>query len=155
MIDKKMDNTKSTHSLSIQTPNGSMNIPVTISCYSKDDWDMKTILTAKICDNEICIDAESTEEALQELAKALPDNIKIHSCISCKFGHFCPVGNGDNEIFCVADFEPTTQSDLYYVTENDDERSKRMRTLFHLCDKFEYQTEDCFTHNDFLFNTKK
>ena len=72
------------------------------------------------------------------------------SCLSCRYGHFCPVGNADNELFCVTEFEPKEISDLWQVTEDDAERSKRSRNLFHLCEQYLPQVSDYFTYSDYL-----
>jgi len=97
----------------------------------------------------MCFEAETTEKVLIEFAKFLPADWKIKSCLSCRYGHFCPVGNADNELFCVTEFEPKEVSDLWPVTEDYDERRKRSRSLFHLCDQYIEQSDDYFTYNDY------
>ena len=89
------------------------------------------------------------------LAKELPKTWKIKSCLSCRFGHFCPVGNGDNELFCVTDFAPKEPRDLWHVTENEIERKNRSRTLFDCCDHYKEQAEDYFTYSDYYYEVKK
>lgn len=79
----------------------------------------------------------------------------IKSCISCRYGHFCPVGNYDNELFCVTDFDPKEPRDLWHVTENESERKKRSRTLFDCCEKYEEQSKDYFTYSDYYYEIGK
>lgn len=91
---------------------------------------MHTTLSLQIDNKAMTIEAETTEDALLELQSRLPEDCRITSCLSCRHGHFCPVGNNDNELFCVTEFEPKNKRDLYKVTEPDEEKRKRSRNLF-------------------------
>ena len=88
----------------------------------------------------------NTESIFMELSKILKDKYEIHSCYTCKYGNFCPTGDIDNEIFCVNDFEPKCKSDLYFVTEDREERKKRSRTLFDVCESFQPCSDDYYTY---------
>ena len=88
----------------------------------------------------------NTENIFIELSKLLNDKYKIHLCYTCKYGNFCPVGDKDNEIFCVNDFEPKCKSDLYFVTEDSAERKKRNRTLFDVCKDYQPCSDDYYTY---------
>ena len=89
---------------------------------------------------------DDTEYALYDLANHLPQGCTLRCCLTCRHGHFCPVGDADNELFCVTDFEPKVKSDLYHVTEDERERAKRSRPLFHLCEAFEPVSEAYYTY---------
>ena len=110
---------------------------------------MRTALWVVIQGKELHLEAETTEEVLIQLAKALPDGWSIRTCLSCRYGHFCPTGDCDNELFCVTEFEPKEVRDLWHVTEDDAERTKRSRTLFHVCDRYQLQTADYFTYSSY------
>ena len=71
----------------------------------------------------------NTESIFEQLSKILNEKYKIHSCYTCRFGNFCPIGDQDNEIFCVNDFEPKCKSDLYFVTEDSEERKKKLHIV--------------------------
>ena len=86
------------------------------------------------------------ESIFMELSKILKDKYEIHSCYTCKYGNFCPTGDIDTEIFCVNDFEPKCKSDLYFVTEDREERKKRSRTLFDVCESFQPCSDDYYTY---------
>lgn len=88
----------------------------------------------------------NTESIFMELLKILKDKYEIHSCYTCKYGNFCPTGDIDNEIFCINDFEPNCKSDLYFVTENREERKKRSRTLFDICEAYQPDSDDYYTY---------
>ena len=88
----------------------------------------------------------NTEGIFMELSKILKDKYEIHSCYTCRHGNFCPIGDIDNEIFCVNDFEPKSKSDLYFVTEDSAERKKRSRTLFNVCEGFQPCSDDYYTY---------
>ena len=52
---------------------------------------------------------------------------------------------------CVTEFEPKSPRDLWYVTEDDDERKNRSRTLFECCEHYKEQSKDYFTYSDYYF----
>ena len=87
-----------------------------------------------------------TESIFMELSKILKDKYEIHSCYTCRYVNFCPIGYIDNDIFCVNDFEPNCKSDLYFVTEDREERKKRIRTLFDVCESFQPCSDDYYTY---------
>ena len=88
----------------------------------------------------------NTESIFMELSKILKDKYKIHSCYTCRFGNFSPFGDQDNEIFCIDDFEPKSKSDLFFLYEDAEERKKRCRTLFEVCEKFQPCSDDYWTY---------
>ena len=143
-----------TYYLPVETPDGIIELKIDRDFWENDD-DMKVTLSTTIQGSTINYQSETTEDALILLAKDLPKTWKIRSCLSCRFGHFCPVGNFDNELFCVADFEPKTPRDLWHITEGEKERKARSRTLFECCELYKEQSEDYFTYNDYYIRTTK
>ena len=141
--------------LYINTPNGIINISVQHKVVNDGQDDMQTTIYVILLENEMIFEAENTEEVLIKLAKSLPMGWSIRSCLSCRYGHFCPVGNYDNELFCVTEFEPKDKNDLYNLTEDIQERKNRSRNLFYLCDRYLPQTSDYFTYNDYYFEINK
>lgn len=144
-----------TYYLPIDTTDGMVVLEINQTVVNKDDEDMRVILSTIIQGETYIYQTVTTEEALIELAKSLPSKWHIKSCISCRYGHFCPVGNSDNELFCVTDFEPKEPRDLWHVTEDDIERENRSRTLFDCCEKYKQQTKDYFTYSDYYFEVNK
>ncbi len=88
----------------------------------------------------------NTESIFIKLSKILKDKYEILSCYTCKYGNFCPLGDLDNEIFCINDFEPKCKSDLFFVYEDMKERKKRSRTLFDVCEDFQPCSDDYYTY---------
>lgn len=139
----------STYILSLSTPEGVIAVPLWHRVVNENDDNMWTTISVVIQEQELHFDAETTKDVLIKLAHFLPSGWRIMSCLSCRYGHFCPVGNADNELFCVTEFEPKMISDLWHVTEDDAERKQRSRNLFHLCDQYVPQSSDFFTYSDY------
>ena len=140
------------HYLQVDTPDGIVKLKISRFILGNDDE--KVVVSTFIQEKKLSFQAETTETALILLAKELPKTWKIKSCLSCRFGHFCPVGNCDNELFCVTEFEPKEPCDLWHVTEDDEERRKRSRTLFDCCECYKEQSKDYFTYSDFYFEVE-
>lgn len=87
-----------------------------------------------------------TESIFVELSKLLKGKYQILSCFTCKYGNFCPLGDQDNEIFCINDFSPKCKSDLFFLYTDIDEREKRRRTLFDVCKEFQLCSDDYYTY---------
>ena len=145
-----MNEKQSIYTLTVSTPDGVIDLPIQHRVVNENDDNMQTTISVMIEGHEMRFDAETTEDVLIKLAKKLPIGWNIKSCLSCRYGHFCPVGNADNELFCVTEFEPKEISDLWQVTEDDAERNKRSRNLFHLCEQYLPQASDYFTYSDYL-----
>ena len=141
--------------LPIKTPDGIIKLEINHTVINKDDENMSVTLSTTIQGETRSYQTDTTEEALILLAKNLPEKWHIKSCISCRHGHFCPVGNSDNELFCVTDFAPKEPRDLWQITENEEERESRSRTLFDCCDHYKEQAEDHFTYSDYYYEVTK
>lgn len=137
------------YTLTITTPNGVIEIPIQHRAANANDDNMQITIVVTIQGKKMCFDAETTEEVLTKFAKSLPVGWRIQSCLSCRYGQLCPVGNTDNELFCVTEFEPKEIRDLWHVTEDDGERKKRSRNLFNLCDQYMPQTSTYFTYSNY------
>lgn len=137
--------------LPVETPDGIIKLEISHTAINIGYEDMSVTLSTTIQGKNYTYQAEITEVALILLAKNLPENWHIKSCISCRHGHFCPTGNYDNELFCVTDFAPKERRDLWHVTEDQEERTNRSRTLFDCCGLYETQSKDYFTYNDYYY----
>lgn len=140
-----------TYFLSVETPNGIVELEVYHAVVNQDEEDVTVTISTTVQDEKVVLQADTTEEALIQLAKSFPAGWNIKSCLSCRYGHFCPVGDYDNELLCVTEFEVKTPRDLWHVTENIEERAKRSRTLFDLCDRYLLQSNGYFTYSDYYF----
>ena len=88
-------------------------------------------------------------DAFVDLQKQLPEGVIIKSCLSCRYGNQCSVGNEPNELFCTKDVEIKQAEDLWLYTEDESERKKRSRSYSYVCEDWKEQAEDYFTYNDF------
>ncbi len=141
--------------LPIKTPNRIVKLEIHHTVANKDDENMSVTISTIVQEENHSYQTETTEEALILLAKNLPEKWHIRSCISCRYGHFCPVGNSDNELFCITEFTPKEPRDLWHVTENEEERKTRSRTLFDCCDHYKEQAEDYFTYSDYYYEVQR
>lgn len=94
------------------------------------------------------------EYATVYLQKALPGNISVACCQSCRYGNFCPYGNVDNEIFCLKDVIPYSKRDVCdFFDENHDNLEARSRKLLNFCKEYKPISDDeCYTYNDWEYN---
>ncbi len=145
-----MQEKENVYDLIVNTGVGEKHLCVKQRCIEYEDDDLKVKLSSEINGRMIQLEGDNTEYLLYRLSKMLPDGWTIKCCLSCRHGNFCPVGDYDNEIFCVSDFEPKQKSDLYEVTENENERMRRSRNLFHVCGKYVHQSADYYTYSSYL-----
>lgn len=138
-----------TYMLTINTPDGEINVPIQHKVVDENNENMWTTISVSINEQEVSLEAETTAEVLIKLAKSLPSGWSMKSCLSCRYGHFCPTGNADNELFCVTEFEPKKISDLWHVTEDNEERRRRSRQLFNICNQYMPQVKGYFTYSDY------
>lgn len=89
-------------------------------------------------------------DAIAALQKQLSENVTIKGCVTCRHGNLCPVGNCPDEVFCTKDVIITQKSDLFFYTEDRDEREKRSRKYFHSCEGWQPQSKEFYTYNDYL-----
>lgn len=144
----------------LDTPAGETSVPVHI-IYTEDTEDEPNIVkNIPIASVGIEFDKEAFwgygknyfwQDAFADLQKKLPENVKLKCCLTCKHGNMCPVGNFQNELFCTKDVLITQKSDLFFYTEDEQERKKRHRKYTDICSDFAYQSEDYFTYNDWLY----
>ncbi|MDF2856987.1 MAG: hypothetical protein K0Q87_2838 [Neobacillus sp.] len=90
------------------------------------------------------------EVAIKNLQKALPANIRLAGCISCKHGNFNPFGDVENEIFCLKDKTLHNREDVVEIFSNQVESmSPRSRSLLDFCKEFEPIAKiGKYTYND-------
>lgn len=87
-----------------------------------------------------------------KLQNKLPEDVQIKCCLTCRYGNMCPAGNRPGEVFCTSDIKVSQKSDLYFYTEDENERVKRLRFYTDVCDDYQMQNEEYFTYNDYLYS---
>ena len=88
-------------------------------------------------------------DAIAALQNQLPEGVTIKGCVTCRHGNLCPTGNNPDEVFCTKDVTIKEKRDLFFCTEDPDERAKRSREFFHTCEDWQSQSEEFYTYNDF------
>ncbi|MDR3598045.1 hypothetical protein [Clostridium sp.] len=88
------------------------------------------------------------------LQKALPANISIACCQSCRYGNFCPYGDADNEIFCLKNVIPRDKEDVCtFFAENRENLEDRTRKLLDFCKEYKPMADNkYYTYNDWEYN---
>lgn len=150
--------------IQLATPNGNTTVPVSIVfpsddayAYGKERKDPSVSVTVSYGgidftgygDDHLWIDA------FADLQKKLPEGVKIQCCLTCRYGNMCPVGNCPGELFCMKDIAISNKSDLFFYTEDWEEREKRSRGSTDFCKCYREQSDSYYTYNDYLTLWKK
>ena len=106
----------------LSTPGGETKTKIEIE-HLTDSNEITSKVTAVLCYEGIEYKGFGTDwlwiDAIADLQKHLPENVKIKCCLTCRHGSLCPVGNKENEIFCVKDIVPKKKEDLFFYTEDE------------------------------------
>ena len=147
--------------IALSTPNGKCELDANIICHDEDIYSFggdkvegpSVSVGIKYGEKEIWGYGKDFlwVDAFADLQKKLPDNVKIQCCLTCRHGNMCPVGNKPGELFCTKDVIITQKSDLFFYTEDDAERTSRSRDCTNVCEKYEEQSKDYYTYNDYLY----
>ena len=94
--------------------------------------------------------SDVTEIAVTNLRKALPPDISIACCQSCRHANFNPYGDNDNEVFCLKGFTPNNKNDVCEIFSNGYNSLKaKSRKLLDYCSEFKpISHNDYYTYND-------
>lgn len=126
-------------------------IPTKVSYEQLQDDELKNIHYEVFLENQHFISKASdvTELAVKNLQKALPKNMKIASCQSCRYGNFCPYGDHDNEVFCFKDVAIFDRNDVCEIFSLGIDLKKRTRHLLDFCQNYKpICPKECYTYND-------
>ena len=136
-------------SITLHTPNG--DVPTLL--------DMTYSQEADTLQLQLCYDGTSyqtpavfagIERAFAALQRLLPEHVYLQCCLTCRHGNFCPVGSDFNEIFCTKDLKISEKADLFFPTEDADERSRRQRAYCDCCTAYAPQVPGVFIYNAYL-----
>ncbi len=90
-------------------------------------------------------------DAFADLQIKLPHNIKLACCMTCRHGNMCPYGNTENQLFCTKDITIASKDDMIKLIDEDSSFLGRAVASIHYCKDFIYQSDDCYTYNDYLY----
>lgn len=132
----------------LDTPNGEETVKLTVSTHEEP---LSVTVGCQYDGGEYWgLDSDYLwVDAFANLQRQLPDGVSLKCCLTCGHGNFCPVGNTPNELFCTKDVTITQKSDLYFYTEDTDEREKRSRQYCDVCEDYQPQSKVLYTYNDF------
>lgn len=144
--------------VSLLTPTGKVIVPVKIIYDSNED-----ITNPK---SQITLSYDGVEykgtgidylwtDTLADLQTQLPEDVKIACCMTCRHGNMCPYGNVENQLFCTKDLKITSKEDMCNLFDQTNPFEKRVVASFDYCDDFIYQSDDCYTYNDYLYQLGK
>lgn len=150
------------YDVQLQTPDGNETVTLTIhhneeAEYYKHDENYPTV--SALCSyNGVEYRGTGTDylwiDALANLQKALPKDVILKCCVTCRHGNQCPFGDKPNEVFCTKDVNIHHKYDLDFYTTDYNERDKRSRQYCDVCEEYKSQSDNYYTYNDFLYHLK-
>ncbi len=152
------------YNIVLHTPNSDHTVPLIIGCHEEPVYHNGKLKYPPIVD--VACKLEGNEyygygsdylwiDAFADLQRKLPTDVILKCCLTCRHGNLCPVGDNNNEVFCTKDVQITQKSDLYFYTEDEDERAKRSRQYCNVCEEFQTQSDEYYTYNDYFYFLKK
>ena len=140
--------------LVIFTPTEKKKCPAKIEWSQKDDGDCEKIRVSVTLDG-VCYFGDGEDymwaDAFADLQRNLPSNVSLACCMTCRHGNMCPFGNEPRQLFCTKDLTITDKDDMIALFEAEDAFGKREVLADAYCNDFEYQSDNCYTYNDYLF----
>jgi hypothetical protein len=131
-----------------------VSVPIQI-CYTNDDVE----ITVSYNDTEYCAKGKDHlwVDAFADLQAKLPSNTQLACCMTCRHGNMCPYGNKENQLYCTKDVLLNSKDDVIELMDDKgyDSFFEREVSSIHCCDDFIYQSNDCFTYNDYLYHLQK
>lgn len=137
----------------LATPNGDQQIIVSID-YEGNAGEQATVkVSCKYLGEVFCGQGRDFLwiDAFADLQRHLPEAVFLKCCLTCRHGNLCPVGNAPNEVFCMKDVVIKQKSDLYFYTEDNNERVTRTRQYNNQCESYEPQSDNYYTYNDYWY----
>ena len=131
-----------------------VSVPIQI-CYTNDDVE----ITVSYNDTEYCAKGKDHlwVDAFADLQGKLPSNTQLACCMTCRHGNMCPYGTDKNQLFCTKDVLLNSKDDVIELMDDKgyDSFFEREVSSIHCCDDFIYQSDDCYTYNDYLYHLQK
>ena len=140
--------------ISLFSQTNKVSVPVQI-CYTDDSVEM----TVNYNGTEYCATGNDHlwVDAFADIQRKLPSNTQLACCMTCRHGNMCPYGNDKNQLFCTKDVVLTSKDDVIELMyhKGHDSFFKRAVLSIHCCDDFIYQSDDCYTYNDYLYHLQR
>ena len=94
-------------------------------------------------------------DTLADLQIKLPKDVKLVCCMTCRYGNMCPYGNVENQFFCTKDLRISSKEDMCILFDQTDPYEERVVASLDYCDDFLYQSDECYTYSDYLYQLRK
>ena len=94
-------------------------------------------------------------DTLADLQTALPNNVKLACCMTCRHGNMCPHGNTENELVCTKGLTINSKDDMVALFDRCNPFDERGVASLDYCEDFVYQSNDYYTYNDYLYYLHK
>ena len=131
-----------------------VSVPIQI-CYTDDEVE----ITINYNGAEYCATGKDYlwVDAFADLQRKLPSDIQLACCMTCRHGNMCPYGTDKNQLFCTKDVQLTSKDDVIELMDDKGHDSffERAVSSINYCDNFVYQSDDCYTYNDYLYHLQK
>ena len=131
-----------------------VSVPIQI-CYTDDEVE----ITINYNGAEYCATGKDYlwVDAFADLQRKLPSDIQLACCMTCRHGTMCPYGNKENQLYCTKDVKITSKDSVIELMDDKGHNSffERAVSSIHCCDDFIYQSDDCYTYNDYLYHLQK
>ena len=140
--------------ISLFSSTSKVSVPIQIR-YTDDSVE----ITVSYNDIEYCAKGKDHlwVDAFADLQAKLPSNTQLACCMTCRHGNMCPYGNKENQLYCTKDVLLNSKDDVIELMDykGHDSFFERAVSSIYCCDDFIYQSNDCFTYNDYLYHLQK
>lgn len=137
-----MNNTNPLISYLTVTVNGTEHTAEVLHTHEEETEDCS--ITLSVVGETFHTEENTAEYAFKKLTEILPVGMKIHSCYTCRHGNFNPLGDFDNEIFCLHGHNPESKSDVVGIMMRSCKPPRH--SLFYCCERFEDMADGYYTY---------
>lgn len=137
--------------------NEMIEVPTKMVYIQSDENEIVNIHYEVVFENTsiVSVESSSSEYAIVNLNKALPSNINIACCQSCRHGNFCTYGDNENEIFCFKDMKLNNKGEVCeWFSKSLNFLDTRKRKFLDYCSSFKPISHDeYYTYNSYTYNS--
>lgn len=137
--------------LNLSVSNEIITVPVFVT-HNEQDRDDEITVRIEYSGKEYLGKGKYREwtDAFANLQKALPINVEIQCCLTCRHGTLCPYGNLPNYVLCSKAEKINSKDDVIEWLDRIDAKDVEKSSL-EFCEAFEVSNEKHYTYNDYLY----
>lgn len=91
------------------------------------------------------------EDALADLQKKLPKDVKVLCCMTCRYGNMCPFGNEPRELYCTKKIKLDNKNQLAELFNENKINQENKVYCDYYCSDYKEQNNSIYTYNDYLY----